>query len=82
MMAMFPIIALLAMLLSAAIAVIVGVRAASRKQLTSPPRPALASRVAAELDVLDQRLASGQLSQADYAAERNKLLGLPPPEQR
>jgi uncharacterized membrane protein len=82
MMWMAPIIAFVMMLSSAAIAVVVGVRAAKRKQLSATPRPQLAARVAAELDVLDQRLAAGQLSPADYAAERNRLLGLPPPEQR
>ena len=81
-MGMFVFIALLAMLASAAIAVIVGVRASARKQLTSAARPQLSIGVAAQLDVLDQRLASGQLSQADYTALRNGLLGLPPPEQR
>ena len=77
-----PLLAFLAMLAAAAFAVMGSVAASRRKQLGTTPRPQLAARVAAELDVLDQRFAAGQLSQADYAAERNRLLGLPPPEQR
>ncbi|PKQ31248.1 MAG: hypothetical protein CVT62_09975 [Actinobacteria bacterium HGW-Actinobacteria-2] len=82
MMGMAVIIALVAMLSAIAIALIVGLRAAARKQLTAPPNPSRAKLVATQLDALDQRLASGQVSPADYAAERNRLLGLPAPEQR
>lgn len=75
-------IVLVGALASAVIAVLVSGRAVVRRRLTPPPDAARAQLVAAHLDALDQRLASGQVSQADYAAERNRLLGLPAPEQR
>jgi uncharacterized membrane protein len=83
MMGMSMIAAVLAALTGAVIAVIFSLRGSTRRrQLPSPPEPAQAKLVAAQLDALDLRLTSGQISQADYAAERNRLLGLPEPEQR
>ncbi len=82
-MAMIPgFLGFLALLTAASFIVMGTVSALRRKQPRPTPPPQLAARVAAELDVLDQRFAAGQLSPADYAAERNKLLGLPAPEQR
>lgn len=77
------IVAVLAALFCAAIAVFAGSRAAAqRRQRTSSPDSAQTQLVASQLAALDQRLSNGQVSQADYAAERNRLLGLPAPEQR
>jgi hypothetical protein len=82
MMLMPVIFAVLAALSGAVIAVVFSVRAASRKQLPTSPPTIEALQVAKQLEALDQRLAGGHLSQADYAAQRSQLLGLPAPEQR
>jgi hypothetical protein len=79
---MLPIVGLFAVLVAAVfVAVVVAIVLAARSS-RSRELPAGAPRaelVANHLAELDQQLASGLLSQADYATQRNRLLGLPEP---